>query len=87
MNFISGLRSIVPLESERLSASMDRIARVADNIKDGSKVFANPSGTANRAAALTYGGALVASLLDPSMESTGALLRLPGHRPGTEIVH
>lgn len=43
------------------SASMDRIARVADNIKAGSKVYANPSGTANRVAALTYGGGLLSS--------------------------
>ncbi|WP_295550909.1 hypothetical protein [uncultured Stenotrophomonas sp.] len=32
---------------------MDQIARVADNIKSGSQVFANPSGTGNRAAAYT----------------------------------
>lgn len=44
------------------SANMDRIARVANNIKQGSKIYANPSGTANRAAAMTYGGALVGSL-------------------------
>lgn len=56
------------------SKNMDRIARVASNIKEGSKVYANPSGTANRAAALTYGGALVASLLDPSKTATGGLL-------------
>ncbi len=33
---------------------MDRIARVADNIKTGAKVYANPPGTANRAAAMSY---------------------------------
>lgn len=36
------------------SKDMDRIARVAENIKDGSKVFANPAGTANRGAAQAY---------------------------------
>lgn len=36
------------------SKDMERIARVADNIKAGSKVFANPSGTANRGAAQAY---------------------------------
>lgn len=36
------------------SRDMDRIARVADNIKTGAKVFANPSGTANLAAAQGY---------------------------------
>lgn len=56
------------------SKHMDRIAKVAENIRDGSKVYANPSGTANRAAALTYGGALVASLFDPSLVSTGGLV-------------
>lgn len=56
------------------SKNMDRIARVASNIKEGSKVYANPSGTANRAAALTYGGALVASLFDTSMVSSATLL-------------
>lgn len=56
------------------SKNMDRVARVASNIKEGGKVFANPSGTANRAAALTYGGGLIASLFDPSFVSTGGLL-------------
>lgn len=36
------------------SASMDRIARVAENIKTGSKVFANPSGSANKIAGYGY---------------------------------
>lgn len=44
------------------SQNMERIARVADSIKTGSKVFANPSGTANKAAAYTYSGAVIASL-------------------------
>lgn len=58
---------------KEFSANMDRIARVADNIKKGANVYANPSGTANRAAALTYGGALVASMFDPSFATTGSL--------------
>ncbi len=53
---------------------VDRIASVAQNIRDGARVFANPSGTANRAAAMTYGGSLVASLFDPSLVSTGGLV-------------
>lgn len=44
------------------SKQMDRIARVAANIKQGSKVFQNPSGTADRRAAMTYGAALVGSM-------------------------
>lgn len=56
------------------SRDMDRIARVSQNIKDGAKVFQNSSGTANRAAAFTYGGSILLSLLDPSMATTGALV-------------
>lgn len=53
---------------------MDQIARVADNIKAGSQVFANPSGSTNRAAAYTYGAALVASLMDVTGTTTAQLL-------------
>ena len=56
------------------SNDMDRLARVADNIKSGSKVYANPSGTANKAAGYTYGASLVASLFDPSFVSLGGLV-------------
>lgn len=62
---------------------MDQIARVADNIKSGSQVFANPSGSANRAAAYTYGAALVASLMDVSGVSTASLL---GSGAGANVV-
>lgn len=67
-------RALFDRHGPQFSKDMDRIARVAQNIRDGSKVFANPSGTANRAAAYTYGGSLVVSLLDPSLASTGSLL-------------
>ena len=67
-------RALFDRHGPQFSKDMDRIARVAQNIRDGSKVFANPSGTANRAAAYTYGGSLVVSLLDPSLSSTGSLL-------------
>jgi len=40
------------------SEDMDRIARVADNIKSGSEVYRNPSGTANKVGALGYLGSL-----------------------------
>ncbi|QWP74608.1 hypothetical protein J5226_12950 [Lysobacter sp. K5869] len=56
------------------SANMDRVARVASNIKEGARVYANPSGTADRAAALTYGGSLVASMFDPTLISTGGVI-------------
>ena len=55
------------------SKNMDKIARVADRIKSGSQVFANPSGTANRAAAFTYAGSLGASLLTGQVGAFGAL--------------
>ncbi|WP_057632519.1 hypothetical protein [Stenotrophomonas humi] len=44
------------------SNDMDRIARVAENLKNGAKVFANPSGTANRTAGMTYGASLIGGL-------------------------
>ena len=55
-------RALFDRHGAAFSRDMDRIARVADNIKQGSRVFANPSGTANRAAAMTYGAALVGSM-------------------------
>lgn len=53
---------------------MGQIARVADNIKSGSQVLANPSGTGNRAAEYTYGAALVASLKDVTGTTTAQLI-------------
>ncbi|HDS1140081.1 TPA: hypothetical protein QDZ75_004157 [Stenotrophomonas maltophilia] len=55
-------RALFDRYGKDFSRDVDRIARVADNVKSGSQVFANPSGTANRAAAMTYGAALVGSL-------------------------
>ncbi|MGX5731960.1 hypothetical protein ACWKWK_15690 [Pseudoxanthomonas beigongshangi] len=40
------------------SDDMDRIARVADNIKSGSEVYRNPAGTANKVGAMSYLGSL-----------------------------
>lgn len=67
-------RALFDRHGPSFTKDMDRIASVAQNIKDGSKVFANPSGTANRAAALTYGAGLVASLFDPTLVTTGGLV-------------
>lgn len=55
-------RALFDRYGPRFTRDVDRIANVAENIRDGSRVFANPSGTANRAAAMTYGAALVGSL-------------------------
>lgn len=53
---------------------MDRIASVAQNLREGSQVFANPSGSANKVAAYGYATSLVMSLLDPSFATTGSLV-------------
>ena len=42
----------------QFSRDMDQIAGVAERIRTGSQVFANPSGTANRAAAIGYYGSI-----------------------------
>lgn len=55
-------RALFDRHGPAFSRDMDRIARVADNIKQGSRVFANPSGTANRAAAQAYGVGLPLSI-------------------------
>lgn len=68
-------RAAFDRHGERFTRDMDRIARVAGTIKDGSRVFQNPSGTANRAAAYTYGAALVGSLWTGG---TGALITAGG---------
>lgn len=49
--------------SDEMRSDLDKIARVAANIREGSKVFANPSGTAQAGANyMTAGAALVAAL-------------------------
>lgn len=57
------------------SENMDRVARVAERIKGGSEVFRNPSGTANRGAALAYpatiGGLVITGQLGPAAVAVG----------------
>lgn len=67
-------RALFDRHGPQFSRDMDRIARVAETIRDGSQVFRNPSGTANRGAAYTYGAALVASLFDATGVSTGSVV-------------
>jgi len=55
-------RALFDRHGPSFSKDMDRIARVAENIKTGSSVYANPPGTANKVAAYTYGAALISSL-------------------------
>lgn len=42
--------------------SMDQIARVANNIKQGAKVYANPAGSGDKVAAYSYWAGLLAAL-------------------------
>lgn len=72
-------RALFDRYGKDFSRDIDRIARVADNVKSGSQVFANPSGTANRAAAMTYGAALVGSLF------TGGTTGLVGSGLGANV--
>lgn len=57
------------------SENMDKIARVAERIKEGSEVFRNPSGTANRGAAIAYpatiGGLLITGQVGPAAVAVG----------------
>lgn len=46
-----------------MSRDIDRIARVAERVKEGSGVLRNPSGTAAQTAAFGYAGSLAASLM------------------------
>lgn len=66
-------RALFDRHGPRFTQNMDKIARVADRIKSGSQVFANPSGTANRAAAITYAGSLAGSLLTGQVGVFGGL--------------
>lgn len=60
-------RTLFGRYGKEFSDNMDKVARVAERIKNGSEVFKNPSGTANRGAALAYpvtiGGLLITGQL------------------------
>lgn len=56
-------RALFHRHGPKFAADMDKVAGVASNLRDGSKVFANPSGTANRAAAYSYGIGTATSVL------------------------
>lgn len=47
----------------QFARDMDKVARVAERIKTGSKVFANPSGSARLGGALVYSGSLATAVL------------------------
>lgn len=73
-------RALFDRHGPDFSKSMDQIARVTQNIREGSRVLANPSGTANRAAAMTYGASLVGSLF------TGGTTGLVGAGVGANLL-
>jgi hypothetical protein len=56
---VEARRALFDRYGPEFSKDMDKIARVADRIKSGSKVFANPSGSAHTGAAYAYYGGLV----------------------------
>lgn len=58
------------------SANMDRIARVAENIKNGSKVYANPSGSANKLAGYGYWTGVAGSAAATPFTGVGPLASL-----------
>ncbi len=66
-------RALFDRHGPRFVADMDKLARVAESIRTGSKVYANPSGTANRGAALTYGASLAGALITGNVGTFGAL--------------
>lgn len=63
---------------EGMRQDMDAIAKTASNIREGSKVFANPAGTAGKGAGYAVGGGLVASVatgtVTPAAIALGGML-------------
>lgn len=57
----------------QVSRDIDRIARVADRIKEGSGVLRNPSGTAGQVAAFSYGGGLTMAILTGNLPAAAKL--------------
>lgn len=55
-------------QGTQFSSAMDQIAKTAENLREGSKVFANPSNTASKQVLLAGGGAAASTVF-------GALLR------------
>ncbi len=58
----------------KVSEDIDKLARVAESIKDGSGVLRNPSGTAAQVASFGYGGGLAMSILTGDIPSLSKLV-------------
>jgi hypothetical protein len=59
--------------SDGMRSDLDKIAKVAANVREGSKVFANPSGTAQASAAHLTAGAFAVSLLTGQLGTAAAI--------------
>jgi hypothetical protein len=57
----------------KVRSDMDHIARVASNLRDGSKVFRNPSGTSDATAQIAAAGSALTALLTGNTAALGAL--------------
>ncbi|WP_146260358.1 hypothetical protein [Stenotrophomonas maltophilia] len=58
----------------KVSDDIDKLARVAESIKDGSGVLRNPSGTAAQVASFGYGGGLAMSILTGDLPNLAKLV-------------
>lgn len=58
----------------KVRADLDSLARVASNLRDGSKVFANPSGTSSAGANIAGAGSLLTALGTGQLGVAGGLL-------------
>lgn len=66
----------------KVRADMDHVARVASNLRDGSKVFRNTSGTSDATAQIAAAGSALTALLTGNM---GALALLGGTVAGSNL--
>jgi len=68
-------RTLFGRYGKEFSDNMDKVARVAERIKEGSEVFRNPSGTANRGAAIAYpatlAGLVITGQAGPAVVAAG----------------
>jgi hypothetical protein len=58
------------------SRDVDRLASVAENIRDGSKVFSNPSGSADKGVAIGYWVSLLSALGSGNLKTAGGIAAL-----------
>lgn len=67
-------RAVFDRHGAGFSASMDRIAQVAETLRTGSKVYANPSGSANKIGLLGYVVALATTAGSGRLTEAGTLV-------------